>query len=109
MTPTPAARAMTAAAVSLLVFGGCLYMFLPPMVNTTTASVPRIVFFGLAMATALFAHLVFIGIAAHRLGRRAWLWVAIALIGFPISSIVGMIVLAFLDDEHAGAPAAGTR
>jgi len=108
MTNAPAARAMTAAAASLLAFGACLFMFLPPMVNHTTANIALTVFLGMAMASSIVAHLVFIGIAAHRLGRRAWLWVVIALIGFPISSIVGMIVLGFFDEEQAS-PTAGVR
>jgi hypothetical protein len=105
MTNAPAARAMTAAAASLLAFGLCLFMFLPPMVDVTTQSVPKMVFFGIAMATSILAHLAFIGITAHRLKRRAWLWVLVSLIGFPVSSIVGMIVLGFFDEEQSAHPA----
>jgi len=100
MTNAPAARAMTAAAASLLAFGVCLFMFLPPMVDSTTANIPLTVFIGLAMATSIAAHLAFIGIAAYRLQRSVWLWVLIAAIGFPISSVVGMIVLGFFDEER---------
>src|SRR5258706_8699762 len=105
MSNQPAARALGAAAASLLAFGACLYMFLPPTVAETTASVPKTVLFGIAMACSIILHLVFVGIAAQRLQRRAWLWVLIALIGVPVSSIVGPVMLGFFDEERAAAPA----
>ena len=105
MSNQPAARALTAAVVTLLAFGACLYMFLPPMVNETTASIPKTVFIGIAMMSSIVLHLLFVGIAAHRLQRRPWLWVLVALVGFPISSIVGLVLLAFFDDERAAQPA----
>ena len=109
MSNQPAARALGGAAASLLAFGACLYMFLPPTVNETTASVPKTVLFGIAMACSIVLHLVFVGIAAQRLHRRAWMWVLIALIGFPVSSIVGLVMLGFFDEERAAAAPAPTR
>lgn len=98
-----AARAMTAAAAALVGFGVCLAMFLPPMVETTTASVGKTVLFAVALAVCVVAHLVFVGIAARRLHRRPWVWVLVSLVAFPVTSIVGMIVLGFLEDERHGA------
>lgn len=107
MNHNPAAtRAMSAAAATLLAFGVCLYMFLPPMVDETTASVPKTVLIAFAMASSIILHLVFVGLAAARMHRRAWLWVLIALIGFPVSSIVGLVLLAYFDEEDAAQPAA---
>ena len=99
MSNPQAARALGAAAASLVAFGACLYMFLPPMVNETTASIPKVVLFGLVMASSMILHFVFVGIAAQRLNRRPWLWVFIAFIGFPVTSIVGLVMLGFFDEE----------
>jgi hypothetical protein len=47
-------------------------------------------------------HLVFVGLAAHRLGRSAWWWVVIALLTFPIGSIVGLILFEWFSEEQEG-------
>ena len=66
---------IAAAAVSLMVFGACVAAFLPPFNEHTLASMPLVVLLGLAIAVSLVLHLIFIGLAARRLGRSPLWWV----------------------------------
>ncbi|MYM68226.1 hypothetical protein GTP45_15500 [Pseudoduganella sp. FT55W] len=54
---------------------------------------------GIAIFVCLVLHLVFIGIAAKRLGRSPVLWVLIALCTMPIASIIGLILFEWFS-EH---------
>ncbi len=101
MSHADAARAMTAATAALVGFGVCLAMFIPLMLGTTAVSLPKALLFSAAMAACFLAHLAFIGIAAKRLDRRPWVWVMLAAFAFPVTAIVGLIVLGFLDAERS--------
>ncbi|MDQ2734536.1 MAG: hypothetical protein M3Y55_06010 [Pseudomonadota bacterium] len=94
-----ARQPVAAAAVSLIAWGACVAAFLPPF-NAQANSVPLTVLLGLAIAVTLVLHLVFVGIAAHRLGHSSGKWVALALVTFPIGSIVGLILLEWFDEER---------
>ncbi|MFO1272729.1 MAG: hypothetical protein U1F50_13840 [Rubrivivax sp.] len=102
MAETPAQRALGAATASMVVAVGCIAMFLPPMVNTTTASVLRIVFFGLVLTAALLLHWVFVAIAASRLGRSVAGWLALSVLLFPVGSAAALILLAWFREESEG-------
>ena len=104
----PFRSALSAAAVSLAVAGGAALMFLPPLVDITLDSTLLIVGLGLAIGIASLLHLVFVGIAAARAGRSAWVWALGALLTFPLGSIIGLIVVAWADSERQ-AGAAATR
>jgi hypothetical protein len=104
MSNQPAARAMTAAVVSLVAFGACFYMLLALTVDEALPPVPKIVLAAVGMASSVVLHLVFVALAAQRLQRRPWVWVLIALLGFPVSSIVGLIMLAFFEEERTAQP-----
>jgi len=99
MAETPAQRALTASTVALVVAGGAVAMFLPPLVEHTTASVLRIVGVAVGLATALLLHLVFLGIAARRLERSVPGWVALSALLFPVGSATALIVLSWFTDE----------
>jgi hypothetical protein len=99
MSDRPASPALSASAVALLLFAAGVLMFLPPLVEATVASVPRTVLFGLVIAASFLLHFVFLGIAAQRQGRRVLPWVALALLLFPVGSIVALVLLAWHDGE----------
>jgi len=100
--PSPgASRAVFASGFALLVSGACVLAFLPPLVYSTVESVPKTALFGLTIACGLTLHLVFLGIAAHRLGRRPWVWVLLALLLLPIGSIVGLVLFGWFNEERA--------
>ncbi len=105
MVESPAQRALGASTASLVVAVGCIAMFLPPMVNATTQSVLRIVFFGLALTAGLLLHWVFLGIAAHRLGRSVAGWLALSVLLFPVGSIAALVLLAWFREEAEATPA----
>lgn len=96
----PVQRALMASAVSLIVACACLALFLPPMVQKTTSSVPTTVFIALAMAAAMVLHWVFTGIAAQRMARSVFGWVALSLL-FPVGGVAALVLLAWFGDEAA--------
>lgn len=105
-----ASRALSASTLALVVACATIVAFLPPMVEHTVASVPRIALLGTAMAAGLMLHWVFLGIAARRLERSVAGWVALAVLLFPIGGIAALILLGFFGDEaqrSAPAPAPG--
>lgn len=104
MTESPAQRALTAAAVSLAVAVVCVAMFLPPLVSHTVDSVLRTVAVAMVLAGALLLHVVFLGIAASRMGRSVPSWVALSVLLFPIGSAAALILLGWFSDEP-GTPA----
>jgi len=99
MQMSRAHQPIVAASVSLLAFGGCIAAFLPPLNQQTLQSIPLMVALGIALAVSFILHLVFVGIAAQRLGRSAWGWVILALLFFPIASIVGLILFEWFSEE----------
>jgi|KBSSwiStaDraftv2_1062776.scaffolds.fasta_scaffold382806_1 hypothetical protein len=98
---------LAAAAVSLVVWGACVAALLPPLNADILESVPLTVLLGLAIAASLVLHLVFVGIAARRLGRSSATWVALALVTFPIGSIVGLVLVEWFGQERVRANADG--
>jgi len=100
-----AKRALGAATASLAAFGLCLYMMIMTANEPSGPSVPIVVFLSLGMAASVILHLVFVGMAAARSNRRPWVWVLLALVGFPVTSIVGLVLMAYLDEERAALPA----
>ena len=100
-----AQQPIAAAAVTLVVWIGCIAAFLPPLVKHTTSSVALIILAGLGIAVSSILHLIFVGVAAKRLGRSPTLWVVIAVCGFPIASIVGLILFEWFSDEQNQSPA----
>jgi hypothetical protein len=92
--------AIGAAAGSLLTFVACVAAFLPPLNSYVTHSVPLVIVAGLGIAVSLVLHLVFVGIAANRLGRSPVFWVIISLLTLPIASIVGLILFEWFSDEQ---------
>jgi hypothetical protein len=99
MNSGSAQRALGASGASLLVAVGCLVLFLPPMLERTTASVPLVVFVAMALAAALLLHWVFLGIAARRMGRTVAGWVGLAVLLFPIGGVAALMLLSFFVDE----------
>lgn len=107
MTESPVQRALAASTASLVVAVACLALFLPPMVVQTTGSVWRSVAAGLAMATAMLLHWVFLAITARRMGRSTAGWVALSLLLFPVGSVAAVVLLGwFRDDAERTASAA---
>lgn len=105
MSETPAQRAITASAVSLLVAGGCLALFLPPLGNEIGESPLRAVFFGTTLAVALLLHWVFLAIATKRLGRSVAGWLSLSVLLCPVGSVAALVLLAWFREESEARPA----
>lgn len=105
MTDTPEQRALTASTVALIVAVACIALFLPPLVALTVESPLRSAATGLALATALLLHWIFLGLGARRMGRSAGAWVALSVMLCPVGSAAALILLSWFSDE-ARAPAA---
>jgi hypothetical protein len=107
MTESPAQRALAAAAVALLVAAASIAMFLPPLGAQTTASVLRSVLFGIAAATGLLLHAVFLAIGARHLGRSVAGWTSLSVLLFPVGSVAALILLSWLreESERSASPA----
>jgi hypothetical protein len=101
-----ATRAMGAATASLMAFGVCLYMLITTANAPDGPAVPLVVFLSLGIAVTVILHLAFVGIAAARSGRRPWLWVVLAMVGFPVTAAVGLVLMAYFDEERTALPAA---
>ena len=99
MHAAPVQRALAASTLALVVALGCLALFLPPMVDRTTASVPLVVFVSLALASAMLLHWVFLGIATQRMARSVPAWVGLSVLLFPIGSVAALVLLAWFVDE----------
>jgi hypothetical protein len=110
MTENAAQRALSASTLALVVACASIVPLLPPMVEHTVQSVPRLALLGCAITAGMFLHWIFLGIAAQRLGRSVFGWVALAVLSFPIGGIAALILLAFFGDEatrQAPSPAPG--
>ncbi len=101
---SPAQRAIGASATALVVAVAVGMCFLPPLVETTTASVPRTVAAALVLATAVLLHWSFVGIAARRLQRSVAGWVAMSVLLFPIGGATALILFGWFADEQTGGP-----
>jgi hypothetical protein len=100
MNDSPAQRAVTAATLALVVCAACIVAFLPPMVATTLESVPKTLLLGVALATSVVLHWVFVGLAAHRMGRSPAFWVGFSVLLFPVGSVASLILLGWLLGER---------
>jgi ABC-type thiamin/hydroxymethylpyrimidine transport system permease subunit len=100
-----AKQPIAAAAVTLVVWVLCVASFLPPLNKYTTDSVPLMILAGVGIAVSIILHLIFVGVAAQRLGRSPTLWVVLGLCGFPIASIIGLIMFEWFSDEQNQSPA----
>ena len=92
-------QAVASAAISLLVFAVSVGAFVPPFVERTVSSVPLTIAFGIAIAASFVLHVAFVGIAAHRARRSAVLWAVLAILAFPIGSIVGLILFEWFSTQ----------
>lgn len=103
-----AQRPIAAAAVSL--FAACAFIaaLAPPLNRYTLDSVPLMVILGVGIAVAAVLHLIFIGMAARRLGRSAALWVVVAICFMPVASIIGLILFEWFSDEKKAASVGST-
>ena len=104
MKQSSVSQAVAAAATSLVVFAICVGAFVPPFGERTTGSVPLTIVLGLALAVSLVLHVAFVGIAAHRVDRSPILWAALAIIFFPIGSIVGLILFEWFSRQDRRGP-----
>ncbi|MFO1328960.1 MAG: hypothetical protein U1F56_16495 [Rubrivivax sp.] len=92
MTDTPAARAASAAWVTVLLFIACLLLMIW-QADGRYATMPALpVLLGLVMACTVVLHLIFVALLAQRLGRRARWFVLGALLTLPMGSLVGLIL-----------------
>jgi hypothetical protein len=96
---SPAAHAVASAAVSLVTFAVCVGAFVPPFVERTVSSIPAMALFGVAIAVSFVLHVVFVGIAARRVNRSAIVWAVLAVLLFPVASIVGLILFEWFSVE----------
>jgi hypothetical protein len=96
-----ARQPIAAAAGTLLCFGAGVAGFLPPLNRHILDSVLLSALLGLAIAVSLILHLVFVGVAANRLGRSAVRWVIVAVVVFPVASIVGLILFEWFSEEQS--------
>ena len=94
-----AQQPIAAAAVTLVLWVLSVASFLPPLFKYTSQSVLLIIAAGIAIFVCLVLHLIFIGIAAKRLGRSPVLWVVITLCTMPLLSIIGLILFEWFS-EH---------
>lgn len=99
MDALAAQRALTDAAIALLVACAGIAMFLPPMGAATTASVVRTVVVGLAVAAAIPLHWTFLAIGARRMGQRVVPWVALAVLLFPVGAFAALVLLGWFTRE----------
>ena len=106
MQETPAQRALTASTIALAAALAGIAMFLPPLAESTLASVLRIAITGIALAVGLLLHWVFLAIATRRMRRSTGGWVGLAVLLFPIGSVAALILLSWFSQEAlAPAPA----
>lgn len=104
MSLKDANQSIAAATVSLLVCAACIISFIPPFTAWTTQSATLAMLVGMTLAVSLILHFVFVGISARRMGRSPWLWVGLSLCTFPITSIVGLVLIEWLGDKRNQLP-----
>jgi hypothetical protein len=104
MTENPAQRALSASTLALVVACASIVPFVPPMLEATITSIPRMALLGCAIAVGMVLHWIFRGLAARRLERSVPGWVLLALL-FPIGGIVALVLLSHFGDEATRQPA----
>ena len=98
-----AKQAIAAAAVTLVCWIIGVACFLPPLIQHTLQSVLLIIAAGIGIFVSMVLHLIFIGMAARRLGRSPAVWVSVTLFGFPVASIIGLILFEWFSENQAPA------
>lgn len=98
-----AKQPIAAAAVTLVCWIIGVACFLPPLIQHTLQSVLLIIAAGIGIFVSMVLHLIFIGMAARRLGRSPAVWVSVALFGFPLASIIGLILFEWFSENQAPA------
>jgi len=96
MSKKPAQRALFDALLAWLAACAAIAMFLPPLLQATSASLPRTLVAGFVIALALPLHWVYLGIAARRMDRSVGGWVGLSVLLFPVGSAAALILLAGL-------------
>ena len=96
-----ARNAVSASAVTLVLTAVSGAFFLQPLHRYISHSTAMIALIGLLCCISMVMHFFFVGLAARRLGRNAALWVVLAILFFPITSIVGLVLLEWFSDEKA--------
>jgi hypothetical protein len=105
MNDSPAVNALKSSVAALIVAIACVAMFLPPLQTRTVESALSAAAVGVALATALLLHWVFLAIAARRLGRSVPGWLSLSVLLFPVGSVASLVLLGWFSQE-AAAPAA---
>lgn len=101
-----AQQPIAAAAVTLVLWILGVASFLPPLFfKYTSQSLLLIIGAGIGICVCMVLHLVFIGIAAKRLGRSPVLWVILSLCTLPIGSIIGLILFEWFSEQEKQATA----
>jgi uncharacterized membrane protein len=97
-------NAISAAAITLIIAGGSIAFFLPPLYSHIVHSLWRIILIAIICCICILLHFVFVGIAANRLGRNIALWVLLSICLFPVGSIIGLILFEWFSDEKREPP-----
>lgn len=92
-TVRSAPRALTDAALALLVACVAGAQFLPPFAADTLASPGRTLAAGAAAALATLAHWVLLAVAARRQGRAFGGWLGLSVLLFPVGSVAALLLL----------------
>jgi hypothetical protein len=101
-----AQQPIAAAAVTLVLWILGVASFLPPLFQQyTSQSVLLMIGAGIGIFVCMVLHLIFIGIAAKRLGRSPLLWVILTLCTLPLGSIIGLILFEWFTEEQKQAAA----
>lgn len=100
-----AEQPIAAAAVTLVLWIACVACYLPPLVQHTTQSILLMIATGIAILVCYVLHLVFVGIAAKRLGRSPAPWVIVSAILMPIASIIGLVIFEWFSEQEKQAAA----
>lgn len=96
-----AQQPIAAAAVTLVLWIFGVASFMPPLFQRyTSQSVLYIIGAGITIFVCMVLHLVFIGIAAKRLGRSPLLWVLLTLCTLPLGSIIGLILFEWFSEQE---------
>lgn len=101
MHDSPAQNALKSSAAALIVAIACIALFLPPLVTSTTSSPLMATAVGLALATALLLHWVFLAIGARRLLRSVPGWLALSVLLCPVGSVAALVLLGWFSQEDS--------
>ena len=104
MNDSPALNALKSSSAALVVAIASLAMFVPPLLKRTVETPLMAAAVGVAPASAVLLHWVFLAIAAHRLERSVAGWLGLAVL-FPVGSVASLVLLGWFNQE-AAAPAA---